>query len=107
MGYQAMDQRRARRYELQLPVELIRAGAKWVSVGGTTCNVSSGGVLFTDPAVPMEVGQQVEYVIDLPTGRSVGGVRLRCMGTVVRRDEDGQTVAATLDRYEFVRGAAP
>lgn len=99
-----MDQRRARRYELKLPVELVRAGATRVSVAGETCNVSSGGVLFTEPGVPMEVGQPVEYMIDLPTGQRMGDVRLRCMGTVVRLDEGQQTVAATLERYEFVRG---
>lgn len=99
-----MDQRRSRRYDLKLPVELVRAGGMRVSVPGETCNVSSGGVLFSEPSVPMEVGQPVEYMIDLPTGSQFGAVRLRCMGTVVRHDEDRQFVAATLERYEFVRG---
>ncbi|HAX42026.1 MAG: PilZ domain-containing protein [Bryobacteraceae bacterium] len=101
-----MDQRRSRRYELRLPVEVTRAGSQRVSVAGETCNVSSAGVLIKDPPAQVEVGQPVEYLIDLPTGRQMGGVRLRCMGTVVRLDEDQQTLAATLERYEFVRGAA-
>ncbi|MCL4794765.1 MAG: PilZ domain-containing protein [Bryobacteraceae bacterium] len=99
-----MDQRRARRYEIRLPVEVVRAGAHRVSAPGETCNVSSGGVLFTHLAMPVEVGQPVEYLIDLPTGPHLGGVRLRCLGTVVRRDENSQALAATLERYEFIRG---
>lgn len=51
----------------------------------------------------MEIGQPVEYLISLPTGKNTGDVRLRCMGKVVRRDEAENTVAVTLERYEFVR----
>lgn len=98
-----MEQRRSRRYDLKLPVELVRAGGLRTSASGETCNVSSGGVLFSEPGVPVEIGQPVEYLIDLPTGHRLGEIRLRCMGTVVRHDEDRQTVAATLERYEFVR----
>lgn len=73
---------------------------------GETRNVSSGGVLLTDPSEPMEVGQPIEYMISLPTGRDTGEVRLRCMGKVVRHDEDQNAVAVTLERYEFVRAHA-
>lgn len=76
-----------------------------VSASGETRNVSSSGVLITSPNVPLEVGQPVEYMIDLPTGRRMGEVRLRCMGTVVRHDEERHALAATLERYEFVRGS--
>jgi len=68
--------------------------------------VSSGGVLLTDPTEPMEIGQPIEYMISLPTGKNVGEVRLRCMGKVVRHDEDQSAVAVTLERYEFVRARA-
>lgn len=70
---------------------------------GETHNLSSGGVLISDPAEPIEIGQPIEYLISLPTGRSIGEVRLRCMGTVIRRDSERQALAATLERYEFVR----
>ncbi len=73
---------------------------------GETRNVSSAGVLLSDPSEPMEIGQPVEYMISLPTGRSTGEVRLRCMGKVVRHDEDQNAVAVTLERYEFVRAQA-
>ncbi len=101
-----MDQRRARRYEIRLPVEVVRAGGRRLSASGETWNVSSGGVLFTHHSAPVEIGQPVEYLIDLPTGRHFGGVRLRCLGTIVRRDENSQTLAATLERYEFIRGGS-
>lgn len=98
-----MDQRKSRRFDLRLPVELTRAGIRHVSVPGETRNVSSGGVLFTNPDVPLEVGQPVEYYISLPTGKTIGAVRLRCVGKVVRYDKEIQSFAATLERYEFVR----
>ena len=98
------EQRRSKRFELKLPVELVRAGSRRLSHFGETRNVSSGGVLFTDPQEPIELGQPIEYLISLPTGKNLGEVRLRCMGTVVRRDADNNVLAATLERYEFVRG---
>jgi hypothetical protein len=84
-------------------VELTRAGIRKVSIPGETRNVSSGGVLFTNPEVPLEIGQPVEYFISLPTGGHIGTVRLRCMGKVVRHDREVHSFAATLERYEFVR----
>ncbi len=99
------EQRKAKRFEIQLPVELVRAGTRKVSHVGETKNLSSGGILFTHPGVPVEIGQPIEYMISLPSGTRVGDVRLRCMGKVIRRDEERQSLAATLERYEFVRGA--
>ena len=97
------EQRRSKRFELKLPVELVRAGSRRLFHKSETCNVSSGGVLLNGLAEPIEIGQPIEYLISLPTGKNIGEVRLRCMGTVVRRDEERQTLAATLERYEFVR----
>lgn len=97
------EQRKSRRFELKLPVELIRSGSRQISQVGETRNVSSGGVLLSDPAEPMEIGQPIEYMISLPTGKGIGEVRLRCMGKVVRHDEEQNAVAVTLERYEFVR----
>ena len=89
-------------------MELVRAGSRRLSRFGETRNLSSAGVLFTDPVEPIEIGQPIEYMISLPTGnRSYGAVRLRCMGKVVRRDEDQRVLAATLERYEFVRMDGP
>ena len=66
-----------------------------------TKNLSSNGVLFVaDIDVP--VGTTIEYFITLPVAEKQRKVRIRCMGKVVRRDGDNG-VAATLERYEFVR----
>jgi hypothetical protein len=78
---------------------------------GETRNLSSGGVLFTADA-KMEVGDPIEYLITLPTETDhAGPVRLRCMGKVLRLEPRGDetprdhagTVAATVERYEFIR----
>jgi hypothetical protein len=106
------DNRRTKRYDLRLPVELVRAGGARVSLTGETKNLSSGGVLFSSDT-HIDVGEPIEYYISLPTGaNSRGGVRLRCLGKV-RRLEVAPTgtgkkgrpvaVAATLERYEFIR----
>lgn len=101
------EQRKSKRFELNLPIELVRAGNRRVSCKGETHNLSSGGVLFTTVESQLEVGQPVEYVISLPTGDHVGFVQLRCIGKVVRRDDSRHAVAATLERYEFVRDLKP
>ena len=57
--------------------------------------------MTTDAYLP--VGESIEYLITLPV--AVDGdeiVRLRCMGKVVRNDPAAS--AATLERYEFLRG---
>jgi hypothetical protein len=102
------EQRKFRRFKLKLPVEVIRKGARRLSRPGETRNLSSGGVLFTVQS-EMEVGEQIEYLITLPTGSgSDEDVRLRCKGKVVRLERPNGdparvSVAATLERYEFIR----
>ena len=107
-----IEQRRAKRFELELPLEIIRAGSERISEIGTTRNISSGGVLFVSTK-GMEVGGPVEYVVTLTSGTS-GVVNLRCMGKVLRQEkkaaEDAQDqsikVAISLERYEFLRSSA-
>ena len=41
-----MEQRKAQRFELKLPLELIRKGSQPLSEHGETRNLSSVGVLF-------------------------------------------------------------
>jgi hypothetical protein len=99
-----MEQRKAQRFELKLPLELIRKGSQALSEHGETRNLSSVGVLFAAPAT-LRIGEAVEYMITLPGTHDHGAngkVRLHCLGKVVRfSTETG--VAATLERYEFVR----
>jgi hypothetical protein len=96
------DQRKAIRFDLKLPVELIRTGAAPEPRIAETRNMSSNGILFiADVAVP--VGEIIEYFVTLPVARATQRpVRLRCVGKVVRHD-GGNGMAATLERYEFVR----
>ncbi len=107
------EQRRFRRYDLKLPVELIRAGSRVLSRRGKTRNLSSGGVLFKLHC-QLELGDPIEYSITLPSGpESDVVVRMVCRGKVVRLERpkadvttaSGKpiTVAATVERYEFVR----
>jgi hypothetical protein len=110
-----IDNRKNRRYDLRLPVELVRAGGEQVSNLGETQNVSSGGVLFTSDA-PVDVGQPIEYLISLPPGQNrEARVRLRCLGKVLRLVQNDNKpgngthrvgVAATMERYEFLRSKA-
>lgn len=97
-----MEQRKAQRFELKLPLELIRKGTQKLSEYGETRNLSSVGVLF-EAVSPLRIGEAVEYMITLPSTPNNGDkVRLHCLGKVVRcSPETG--VAATLERYEFVR----
>jgi hypothetical protein len=97
-----MEQRKAQRFDLKLPFELIRRGSSTAAKQGETKNVSSSGVLF-ESDVSLRIGEPVEYVITLPTSPAPGTqVRLRCMGKVVRLVKE-TGIAATLERYEFVR----
>ena len=108
-----MEQRRTRRFKLQLPLAITRSGAERVTVAGYTKNISSSGVLFTAEREP-DLGGPIEYVITL-NHEGPQAVSLRCMGKVVRSDRLGPLgdeihrgfpVAATLERYEFVRDQA-
>ena len=73
---------------------------------GLTKNISSGGVLFTAGREP-DIGASIEYVIALG-GPSDQRVSLRCIGKALRANrsdasESAYDIAATLERYEFVR----
>ena len=69
-------------------------------------NISSAGVLFSAGASP-GLGGPIEYVITL-TPEGSRPVNLRCVGKVLRSERNSEDlrayqVAATLERYEFVR----
>ena len=108
-----MEQRRFKRFDIKLPLRLLRNGFRQLSATGETKNMSSGGVLFTSDA-KIEVGEAIEYVITLTADReSSEPVTLHCLGKVMRLEEiepqqpeeSGPAfhIAATLERYEFVR----
>src|SRR5688572_976223 len=106
------DHRKTQRFELKLPIELVRTGGARLSKVSETRNVSSSGVLFLSE-LQLPIGDPIEYVLTLPTGKEPLKVQLHCVGTVIRmeareqrtpRDQERPfNVAATLDRYEFIR----
>jgi hypothetical protein len=104
-----MEQRRTRRFTLQLPLSITRAGSEHVALPGITKNISSSGVLFTTEAETDLSGGSIEYMITL-NREGPQTVSLRCIGKVLRLEranedlsEASYEVAATLERYEFVR----
>jgi hypothetical protein len=105
-----IEQRKSRRFELKLPLVVVRKSFQPTSSTGETKNLSAGGVLFAAP-IDVSVGDPIEYVITFPTHSADGGsVNLRCLGKVVRVEHAGSDeepgdaiVAATLERYEFMR----
>jgi hypothetical protein len=97
-----VEQRKTRRFTLRLPFSLTKAGRSRVSDAGFTRNISSGGVLFTADR-ELDVGGIIEYVITLIDESTPNPVNLRCVGKVVRQDRGVGAVAATVERYEFVR----
>ena len=86
-----MEQRRTRRFQLQLPLSITRNGAERVALPGRTKNISSSGVLFTTEAEPDLTGGSIEYVITL-NHEGPQTVNLRCVGKVVRCDPTGFAV---------------
>ena len=101
------DQRKSKRFDLHLPIEIIRTGHEARSETAQTRNMSSGGVLILS-SIPMQIGDLVEYRITLPGDGDP--VILHCKGKVLRRHagRDGAPAefAVSLERYEFVRQAA-
>lgn len=108
-----MEQRRTRRFQLELPLSIIRAGTERVTMAGLTRNISSCGVLFTAGNEP-DLGGPIEYIITL-NHEGPQPVNLRCVGKVLRAERThfaaeaglkAYQIAATLERYEFVRERA-
>ena len=99
-----VEQRRARRFRLHLPLSIARFG-EYARLDGFTRNVSSRGVLFTTARVP-DLGGSIMYLIVLKD-EGAQSISLRCIGRVLRADligtKQNYQVAATLERYEFVR----
>lgn len=100
------EQRRSQRFQLALPLNLIRGSHGEVNKIGETRNLSSTGVYFV-VAAAVEPGSLLEFVVTLTNDISMAGpVRLLCKGKVIRverREESLVGVAATIERYEFLR----
>lgn len=84
----------------------MRTGDGHVANGALTRNISASGVLFTADS-QVQLGGAIEYVVTLTNVRGVE-VDIRCTGKVVRMEKTAEEtedylIAATLDRYQFVR----
>lgn len=95
---------------MELPLAITRSGAQRVALAGLTNNISSSGVLFTAEREP-DLGGPIEYIITL-NNKAGQDIHLRCIGKVLRSERDravaaaespGFRIAATLERYEFLR----
>ena len=89
-----------------MSLPLVMARTEGTDESFKTKDVSSGGVYFEVEQAP-HAGSKLEFVITLPTEITMTGpVQIRCIGKVVRVDRSGGGqvgVAATIDRYEFLR----
>src|ERR1700721_295152 len=99
-----LEQRRAQRYRMQLPLQIVQVGSERVNRTEQTRDISSGGVCFLSQQ-NVEVGGRIEYLITL--SGSNPPVRIRCLGKALRSQKQGadQTpfeVAVTMERYQFM-----
>jgi hypothetical protein len=106
----AADRREARRFTMTLPLRVLPRAAQGSELQAHTRDVSYRGLYFVADA-NFEIGGEIEFVITLPQQvTQAGGVDIRCRGTIVRvdLDPDGRRgIAARIERYEFLPGAAP
>ena len=98
-----LEKRRAHRFPMTLPLVLARGES--TDESAKTRDVSSGGVYFEMDEAPQQ-GSRLEFVLTLPSEITLTGpVQIRCIGKVIRVDRGSGHVgvAATIDRYEFLR----
>ena len=111
MNTLAGERRRSRRFDISLPVQVTRLSNRSVELEGQTRDVSSVGAYFTVAEEDLREGLPIEFLLTLKGAvlslPEVGEVRLRCRGRVARLDTVADTgergVAATIDRYQFIR----
>lgn len=98
---EGLDKRLARRFPLELPVEVDAS-----DVHTKTQDISAGGVKF-QVDTELEVGATLEFTVAMPA-ESLGtpaDVMVKCVGRVVRCEQEGQRreVAVLIDDYSFER----
>lgn len=100
------DRRSARRFLMNLPLEIrgeLRTGE---TLAAQTRDVSFRGLYFVADR-DFESGSTIEFVLTLPKELTLAGdVRIYCSGRIVRVEKPekkgGLGVAAVIDRYEFL-----
>ncbi len=101
------EKRKAKRFPINLPVQISVVGGKRVARVTKTSNISSGGVCFPS-AKEVKVGGKIEFSITLADGAIP--VQISCFGKVLRIEESPEKdsempylVTATIERYKFIR----
>ncbi len=101
---ESAERRKAQRFHLALPIQIVRLSQQRVDVAGKTRDLSANGAYFVVNS-DLETGAPIEFFVTLQDLR----VKLRCRGHITRLDKLGAAdrwgVAATIDRYQFVRDA--
>jgi len=104
-----VERRRSRRFDLHIPAICRSKDLRQsFEIGGCTRNVSSGGVFILGPVAAMP-GTWVHLEVLLPpleTGQKE--LKLRCEGTVVRVERNGETNGFAVSNLEkgYVLGPA-
>jgi hypothetical protein len=102
-----LERRSASRFKMKLPLIVRWTNGAAVGEASTQSReVSSRGLSFSLPG-ELKVGTLVEILMTLPHEVTMAGpVHVRCLGRVLRLDasqDSATTVAAAIDRYEFLR----
>jgi len=107
MAEEKIEKRKAKRFPINLPVQISVVGGKRVARVTKTSNISSGGVCFPS-AKEVKIGGKIEFSITLADGAIP--VQIQCFGKVLRIEESSgkdsempYQVTATIERYKFVR----
>ena len=99
------EQRRARRYAVNFPCDVMPAGQPGEITRSRTQNVSSSG-LYLSVSGKWEVGTSVDLVVHFPLKATNGRpVVVRCRGVVARIQEEadrGFGIGATIEQFEFI-----
>ena len=107
------ERRGTRRYDLSLPI-MVRIPAQGFAdtQSGKTRDISTRGLYFVIDQ-DVRAGSDLDIMLTLPSEMTNGGeVLVKATGKIVRvelRMEDGtarQGVAAVIQRYDIMRGAA-
>jgi hypothetical protein len=104
---EAGERRKAQRFHLALPIQIVSLAQRRVDVAGKTRDLSANGAYFVVNS-DLETGAPIEFFVTLQDLRpAFRRVKLRCRGHIIRLDKLGPAdrwgVAATIDRYQFVR----
>lgn len=90
---------RAYRFPIPLPLRYRAGSSDWCEA--TTLNVSRSGVLLR-PAAALPADGEVDLVMTLPPCDAFPRARVRCLASVIRREEN-DLAALAIRRYRFLK----